>query len=442
MKVTIINHSDTAGGASIVSFRLMEAMRKEGVDARMLVMHKSYDSPYVEQAASGLRTKIPFIREHVEILCNNGFSRADLFKVSTARYGLPLANHPLVKDADAVIINWINQGMLSLDEIGKIADEKPTLWTMHDMWNMTGICHHAAQCPRYRQSCGNCPLLNRAASPNDLSHRVFRSKQELYGGHKIDFVAVSNWLGERAAESTLLKDQKVHVIHNAFPVDLYSQPSTLTRHQLGLPTKGKIIVFCAARIDDPIKGLPLAVSALNNLAESHGKEATVVFVGNLRDSDALRDLRFPYVALGPVNSRSRMRAIMAHANVVLSTSSFESLPTVLIEGQAAGATPVGYVHDGRADIITDGATGYAIRPSDYYINHDCDGSTCKNNELSACRVVSTADAIRKALDSPIPKEQLREAARRFSYETISGRYLDLIDELIDERNGLPGPENN
>ena len=41
MKVTIVNHSDVVGGASMVSLRLMEALQAEGVDARMLVMKQS-----------------------------------------------------------------------------------------------------------------------------------------------------------------------------------------------------------------------------------------------------------------------------------------------------------------------------------------------------------------------------------------------------------------
>ena len=36
MKVVLINHSDTLGGASVVTARLASALRAEGVDARML----------------------------------------------------------------------------------------------------------------------------------------------------------------------------------------------------------------------------------------------------------------------------------------------------------------------------------------------------------------------------------------------------------------------
>ncbi len=50
LKVVIINKSDSTGGAAVVSFRLMNALRTAGVDARMLVAEKLTDSPFVEAA--------------------------------------------------------------------------------------------------------------------------------------------------------------------------------------------------------------------------------------------------------------------------------------------------------------------------------------------------------------------------------------------------------
>ena len=40
MKIAIINKSDLNGGAAVVSYRLMNALREHGVDAKMLVTEK------------------------------------------------------------------------------------------------------------------------------------------------------------------------------------------------------------------------------------------------------------------------------------------------------------------------------------------------------------------------------------------------------------------
>lgn len=43
MKIVLINHSDTRGGASVVSVRLLEALRALGAEASMLVVRKAGD---------------------------------------------------------------------------------------------------------------------------------------------------------------------------------------------------------------------------------------------------------------------------------------------------------------------------------------------------------------------------------------------------------------
>ena len=47
-----------------------------------------------------------------------------------------------------------NQGMLSLTDIRRIIQSgKPIVWTMHDMWPFTGICHYAGDCDKYATQC-------------------------------------------------------------------------------------------------------------------------------------------------------------------------------------------------------------------------------------------------------------------------------------------------
>lgn len=404
MKITLINHSDTLGGASTVTFRLMEALREAGADARMLVTHKASGSHYVTKAAPAWRSKIPFLAEHLRIWRAKGFSSENLFKISIATDGLPLSRHPLVLDADAVILNWVNQGMLSLDEISRIAARVPLIWTMHDMWNITGICHHAGSCDKYTSHCHDCPLMGNKAAADDLSAMTFDRKHDLYTGSRIHFVAVSRWLADLAARSALTADQPVTVINNPFRVDMLSVPVNKERGELGLPWHGRIVLMCAARLDDPFKNLPDAIEALNTLTDT---DAVAVFVGECRDTSIFDSLAIPHFHLGMVNDKRRLHGIFASSSVVMSSSTYESFGATLLEGQAAGATPVGYVHDGRADIITDGVTGYAAGPG----------------------IRSLGEALRTALDSPISHSKLYQAAARYSYANIAGQYLGLINSL-------------
>lgn len=406
MKVTLINHSDTLGGASVVTVRLLEALRLAGVDARMVVVHKASANPNVAQAGTAFSRNKAFLAEHARIFANNGFSYGDVFKVSIATAGLPLASHPWVKDADIVCLNWVNQGMLSLDGIRSI--EAPIVWTMHDMWNMTGVCHHAGECNAFLMRCGLCPQLGRAARPDDISRRCFFAKEALYSEKKIHFVAVSNWLHDLCVQSPAMAGCDISVIPNAFPVGDFHTSPRVPRFDLGLPS-GKLITMGAARLDDPIKGLDLAVEALNRL---YGIDAKVVFFGALRDKHALDTLRLPFVHLGRV-SQDKISEILAHSSVVLSSSHYETLPGTLVEGMAAGAYPVAFDHGGQRDIVDHLSTGYLARYAD---------------------TADLAKGIKTGLlNAPDRDSQHRAVALRFDSDVIARRYIDLFDSILSQK---------
>lgn len=412
MKIVLVNHSDSRGGASVVSMRLVEALRRAGHDARMLVVHNSGGSDFVSTAAPHWRARLPFLAEHLRIFAANGLNRADLFKASIATDGLPLSRHPLVREADVVMLGWVNQGMLSLDEIRRIAAMgKRLVWTMHDMWNMTGICHHAGSCSRYMEAegCRLCPLLHGHAADNDLAASTFRRKSRLYVETNITFVAVSSWLAERCRQSTLMKGCDVRVIPNAFPVDDFHIVPQFSRAEAGLPQHGKLIVMGAARLDDPVKGFPYAIETLNILAERR-KDVSAVFFGNLRRPDVLRSLRLPHVWLGPLSDKGQIADIYAHADVVMSTSLYETLPGTLIEGQAAGAMPVTFDRGGQRDIIRASGEGFLVPFGD---------------------TEAFAAALVQALDHPSDRRKLHElVADRFGADNIARAYLDIVEPAL------------
>src|SRR5690606_25721846 len=156
-----ISTHDQQGGAAIAAYRLMEALNKNGATASMLTIDKKSDNPNVIEVGNRLINKGRFIVERGVIYIQNGFSKNNLFDISIANKGVSITNHPEFKKADIIHLHWINQGMLSIREIGKIvASGKKIVWTMHDMWPFTGICHHAGLCDHFKNGCGLCPYLN------------------------------------------------------------------------------------------------------------------------------------------------------------------------------------------------------------------------------------------------------------------------------------------
>ncbi len=411
MKVVLLCHSDAFGGAAIVTYRLMYALRSCGVDARMVVFNKSTEDELVDSYGKRADRGMTFLGERLRIALANGFSRRNLFKVSTASTGLNIHRHPWIKEADVVVLNWINQGFVSLSGIRKIAAMgKPIVWTMHDMWPLTGICHHAYECRGYKTECGNCQFLS-GRKANDLSHKVWKKKQHLYDEVPVTFVAVSNWLAERCRESSLLRGREVRVIPNAFPIDSFTIDTTADLGNLAL--KKNVIIMGAARLDDPIKGLGYAINALNHLFDNEpelARDSQALLFGELRDRTCLDSLRFPYRHLGRIHDPNLLRQLYASSKVVLSASLYETLPGTVIEGMAAGCVPVSFGRGGQRDIFTHKTTGYIAEYKNY---------------------VDLAEGIKWALTSELKPDALHEEVRRrFSFASVAQNYVDLFATLV------------
>ena len=400
----------------------MEALRQEGIDAHMLVCAKQTVSPYVKLAASPSLIKRQFISERLKIFLANGLNRSSLFKIDTASDGLPLWRHPMVKESDAILLNWVNQGMLSLKGVKKMLQlNKPVIWTMHDMWCMTGICHHAHSCLHYLKECGNCPLLENKSSSKDLSHKLWQKKNHLYGNSslmkRMAFVAVSSWLKEKSRISSLLRNQRVEIIPNAFNI---SGPLKLVKAD-----KYKIrILFGAARLDDPIKGLDILKETSKILKNDYPEIAChleIAMFGAIKNPESLKDFELPLVRLGVLKGEDEVRKAYDDSDILVSASSYETLPGTLVEAQAYGCIPVCFKRGGQPDIINHLSTGYM---AEFDENMETRAQNLARGIIWAIGIIRNPEKHQQIILS-----MRRNVIEKFSYSIIAKKYISLINSL-------------
>ncbi len=410
MKIAIINRNDLNGGAAVFTYRLMKAFRKTGIDSKMLVVEKTCDDENVVSYADHWKDRYAFYIERLQIYLNNGFSRKNMFKVDTATWGRDITSHPLVQEADVIMLNWINQGGLSLGCIENLCNlGKPIIWTMHDMWECTGICHHAYDCNAYMRKCGNCPYLE-SKWAKDLSHSIWTQKSRIFAHKNLHFVSVSNWLAIKCKESSLLGGKNITVIPNTTAIDDFSS-TRKPNSDFTIPERHKVLAMGAARLDDPVKGLPILIEAMKFLKKKSPDIATnihLLLFGGIKDKTLLNGINVPYTYLGRVHAEY-ITELLAHVDVILSTSLYESFGGTLIEGLAAGCIPVTFGNGGQADIVDHLRTGYIAEyksPSDI------------------------ANGIEWAISSGISRESLHdEVNRKFSESSVVNRYLELIKSI-------------
>lgn len=383
MKILILSTFERNGGAAIAANRLMHALNKAGHEAKMLVRDKQTDDENVVSINTNwLKKKLNFLRfayERWVIFVHNGFNRKELFTVSIANTGTNISKHPLVQAADVIHLHWINQGFLSLKNIQQlIQTNKPIVWTMHDMWHSTGICHYVANsgtmphiaavppidysCNSYKTECGECPLL-KSSIKHDLSHKTWRRKR--FFAKDIRFIAVSTWLQEQAHKSPLLKTANIEVIPNVIDINVFKSSDKFSvRKELSLPIDKKIILMGAAQLNNPLKGFSYLQKALRCLTSTENNYLLVLF-GKIKDApDFFNALPISHIHLGEIADIVQIAKLYQAADVTVVPSLYETFGQTISEAMACGCPAVSFDNSGQTDIIVHKKTGYLAKYKD------------------------------------------------------------------------------
>lgn len=413
MRVLIVNTSEKTGGAAVAANRLMEALINNGVKAKMLVRDKQTDCLTVVSAGDGWRQRWHFLWERWRIFMAMHFSKTHLFEADIANVGTDITTLPEFKEADIIHLHWINQGFLSLNGIQKILSSgKPVVWTMHDIWPATAICHYARGCCRYQNKCESCPLLPRR-SVSDLSAVVWRRKNEILRKYHISFVACSRWLEGEAKKSALLKGQRVTNIPNPINSHVFCpSDKQQAREALGLPLDKQVILFVSQRVTDKRKGLDYLVEAMNRMAvqDSSLKDNTAIAVLGGHSEEVADLLPLPVFPLGYVSDESKIVKVYNAADVFVLPSLEDNLPNTIMEAMACGVPCVGFNIGGIPEMIGHLKSGYVAKAAD---------------------ADDLARGIKWVLDfkgEELSKEARRKVLNSYSQQSVAIKYIELYQE--------------
>lgn len=369
MNVLIVNTSESNGGAAMAADRLKEALNNNGVRAMMLVKDKQSDDPTVKQLPNYWRRVWNFLWERWRIFVCLHFRKEHLWDVDTGFCGTDITRLPEFLSADIIHLSWINQGMLSLRDVKKILDSgKPVVWTMHDIWPATGICHLAMDCSRYTVECSSCPYLphhNRGV--RDLSTRIFNRKKEIYRRGSLTFVACSEWLAAQAGKSALLRGRRVLNIPNPIDTSVFKKTSKdVARKQLSLPTDKRLILFVAQKATNINKGMRFLVEACKILIAqkpSYRTNAAVVILGS-NASEFAQEFEMPVFPMGYIGDAATIVGIYNACDVFVLPSLSENLPNTIMEAMACGVPCLGFDVGGIPEEIDHRINGYVAKTRD------------------------------------------------------------------------------
>lgn len=369
MKVLIVNTSERVGGAAVAANRLLKALNKNGIAAKMLVNNKNTDDSDVLEIPGKWRKKIKFVFERFLIFLLNGFSKKNLFDIDPAFTGTNITRLDCFKEADVIHLHWINQGMLSLKNLRQILHSgKPVVWTMHDFWPLMAVCHNNKGCLNYLDSCKFCTLV-RTRIFRGIVKYIYKKKRVLLHSNKVEFIAVSSWEKAKAETSRILGDNRIYLIPNMLNIEdgFIMMDREKVRKELHLPAGKKVLLFGAARVDAPIKRVDVLIEAINRNIDTGvwaSNEVFLIVFGEIRNREWIKGMKIEMMEMGQVGNAYGLSKLYSASDCLVSSSLEETFGQTLIEAQACGCVPVAFNSGGPQDIIKHLETGYLARPMD------------------------------------------------------------------------------
>jgi len=418
MKVLLVNHSDVNGGAARAANRLLMALRQHDAidDARMLVSIKESRCDWIEGPTSAVAVKLAKAQSRLSRWGNllyrsdNPGTHSPLSLVSN------LSERINASDADVVHLHWINNGTLSIPDIGRI--NKPLVWTFHDMWPFCGAEHYT---PSTRWAEGYLPgTRGSGESGPDLNRLTWRSKKR-HWKRPIHVIAPSTWMAECVRQSPLMRHWPVDVIPNAIDLDRWHpMPQDEARLALGIPLGVKVVMFGALDNKDPRKGFDLLMTAQSHLAVT-APDIVMLTVGAPPASMGQRQ-GLKHISLGRITDDETMRQAYCASDVFVISSRQDNLPNTALESLACGTPLVAFGIGGLSDIVSDKTLGDLVAPFD---------------ACALARAIQHRLSIGCSRFSQAPLARHGHALNNWSHAAIAMKHVDVYTSLLRSAGVTP-----
>lgn len=417
MKVLFVNTNDTNGGAARAAVRIMRGVQQSGVEAQMFVKFKNSQASDIVPLSRFVPTNLLYkVCDWVATKVKNKWQHHKWRPYKKTKQKVYMSDlwstriHGALQkmDYDIIHLHWINNRFLNIEELKKI--KKPIVWTLHDSWPFTGICHVPYKCKQYETHCGTCPMLG-SSKEKDLAYEVFEKKLSAFKDLNLHIVTPSRWLRDCAQKSALLGRFPITVIPNCIDTELY-QPMDKTdaRKVLDLDPDRKYLLFGAMHaVEDANKGFAYLQEALTQISEKN----TELLVYGTEDDMQRYDLPISVHSFGYINKDKMMALLYNAADVCVVPSLSENLSNAIMESLACGTPVVAFNIGGNSDMIEHKKKGYLAS------EQDCEDLAkgiewCLNNNK----------------DNVLGRAAREKVITNYTIDIVSNQYKQLYESLL------------
>ena len=410
LKVLHLIGGDLGGGAARGAYSLHRALLANGIHSRVLTDSNSTLSDHtVLSIATNHKGKLArAFRRQVESAPVLLYPHRANYIFSPGLCGFDFRETEAYAEATIIHLHWINGGFVSPRHLHNI--DKRIVWTLRDMWPMTGGCHYSMGCENFLSSCGMCPQLG-STSRFDLSRIVNKFKQRRIP-KSIKVVGISEWLSGLARDSSIFKGFDVRTISNNIDTqEFFPLAKPIARSLLGIHTEKKLVLVGAQSIHDFYKGFHKFLAALHHLDTNRYH---LCFFGRI-GQDALADLGFSVTSLGYLHDAIALRLAYSAADVFVAPSVMDAFGKTLAEAMACGTPVVCFDSTGPRDIVDHMINGYRASPFD--------AEDLASGIRWVCDNDNTAELVRSARD---------KVTSSFDCMIVAKHYIQLYEEQLSD----------
>jgi len=411
MKILHIVAGELTGGAARGAYWLHLALNELDIDSKVFTNSEINlgDKSVITPLKSKKDRIFNLIRGQLDNVLTAFYPKRKRIIFSSGIFGVDFTRSKEFKEADIIHLHWINAGFVNIKHLSKI--DKPIVWTIRDMWPMTGGCHYAMECEKFKTGCGLCDQL-KSDRGYDLSSLVLKRKKKHYP-ENMKIVGISRWLSGEAKKSKLFNGFDVRTIANNIDTkEFFPIEKGTAKEILGIETAKKIILVGSTRLKDFYKGFNEYLKAIKTLDET---KYFLCFFGNI-ETDIIDRLGFEYKSFGYLNDNISLRLAYSCAEVFVAPSLMDAFGKTLAEAMACNTPVVCFDATGPKDIVSHKIDGYKAKPFD-------------SEDLAA--------GIEWILSAP-NYEQLSANARNkvlreFDSRVVAKRYVELYESVLDKR---------
>ncbi|WP_407357229.1 glycosyltransferase [Methanolobus sp. WCC5] len=396
MKTIQVGNIDTAG-ARFNGTELHQQLLNRGIKSQLCVWVKKTNDKNTWRLGSfvGSRALIFAIKQIEKIL-----------SIQSVLYPLSLQFFfdRRFHSANLVHYHLIHAGFFSIITLPKLSKMKPTIWTLHDPWAMTGHCIYPLDCVRWKTGCGNCPNLNTHIPMFiDNTRFMWKIKKWVFHNSDIDIVVASKWMLNMAKQSPLLSKTRVHYIPFGIDLDVFN-PSDVKKTKLFLGINPDCVVLAFRATTSEFKGLSYIRECIKKL--NCDKQICLLTIGEKNLFDDFRE-EYHILDLGWI-SENELPVFYNACDIFLMPSTAEAFGVMAIEAMACEKTVVVFEGTSLPEVIFAPNGGIAVPQGD-------------------------VDALRRTVESLINNPEIRQKIGKSALDLVKKNYDadDFMDKMIE-----------